>query len=657
MSWLDDASANRINKCYMKNFLDVSGNLKVRYVKNETIELPASFTQIGATISSLGSYITWMSMNNDGTIIAVPGVRVYQRNGNIWNQLGTNITDNGDGGGTFGTRLALSGDGTRIAIGSRFADVGGTNRGYTRTYDWNGTSWVHVGGTILGEAANDWSGWGVALSDDGNRLAVGATQNDGGSGANGGHIRVFNWNGSSWSRLGQDMDGHSNEEYGGSVAINHDGTVVIGGAVKNRLNSNDTGRIAVYQLNGNSWSLKGSNIYGSSANVKFGHDVAVNSDGTIIAVGSVGYNGRVDVYQWNGSDWAQMGNTLVGGAHNDYFGNSVRLSADGTILVVGSPMADLNGSSSGYMAIFSWDGSSWNQLGDNILGSRSKRAGWTVAISNDGRFFASLWGGSGSRVKLYEMSGGSSEIDINLIPLDVSGGTINMFSNTMDVSSGVVDISGTSWMNRGQSSATIADAYQCGLVIESSTTSTDDAVLYVETAGQAQAFSVRGDGATYADNTLEHSSDDRRKINEQHITNATETIMKLSPQIYTKLDKFEAHGGKPMKTESGLIAQEIYYNAPELQHLVNIDMRTFLGERWTPDPYDVSGNDIQNDPDYTALNWGNKTAYVNYIGLIPYLIKSTQEQNALISERQTMIDQQKELIQQFQDRLTALENK
>ena len=116
-----------------------------------------------------------------------------------------------------------------------------------------------------------------------------------------------------------------------------------------------------------------------------------------------------------------------------------------------------------------------------------------------------------------------------------------MVANTLDVSSGVVDISGTSWMNRGHSSATIADAYQCGLVIESSTTSTDDAVLYVETAGQAQAFSVRGDGATYADNTLEHSSDDRRKINEQHITNATETIMKLSPQIYTKLDKFEAH--------------------------------------------------------------------------------------------------------------------
>ena len=30
MSWLDDASANRINKAYIKNFFDLSGNLKVR---------------------------------------------------------------------------------------------------------------------------------------------------------------------------------------------------------------------------------------------------------------------------------------------------------------------------------------------------------------------------------------------------------------------------------------------------------------------------------------------------------------------------------------------------------------------------------------------------------------------------------------------------
>jgi hypothetical protein len=48
---------------------------------------------------------------------------------------------------------------------------------------------------------------------------------------------------------------------------------------------------------------------------------------------------------------------------------------------------------------------------------------------------------------------------------------------------------------------------------------------------------------------------------------------------------------------------------------------------------------------------------VDYIGLLAYLIKSNQEQDACIQERQTSIDEQAELIKQYQDRVTALENK
>ena len=193
------------------------------------------------------------------------------------------------------------------------------------------------------------------------------------------------------------------------------------------------------------------------------------------------------------------------------------------------------------------------------------------------------------------------------------------------------------------------------MVVESSGTSASNGVLHVETAGQVQAFSIRENGDLYSDNTIRYSSDDRRKIEEQYITNGTETIKKLSPQIYTKLSDLEQNGGVPIKTESGLIAQEVYYNAPELCHLVRIEDST--GKRLLPREYDLSGNDIQNDPDYTALGWGNKSATVDYIGLLPYLIKSNQEQDVLIKERQTSIDEHAQLIQQFQDRVTALENK
>ena len=224
-------------------------------------------------------------------------------------------------------------------------------------------------------------------------------------------------------------------------------------------------------------------------------------------------------------------------------------------------------------------------------------------------------------------------------------------------------------MNRGDSGGTLSSPSEYDLVIESSKTGSSDAVLQIETAGQSQAFSVRADGTMYSNNSSRYSSDDRRKVNEQHIINATETLNKLSPQIYTKLDKFENDGGKPIGTESGLIAQEIYYNARELRHLV--DTRNYY-----PSDYDMCGNEydsngypidmsgyevvlskdnIQNDIDYNNLGWGRETACVNYIGLIPYIIKSNQEQQEMIENTQQLNDNEKELEEDIESRLTALE--
>ena len=193
------------------------------------------------------------------------------------------------------------------------------------------------------------------------------------------------------------------------------------------------------------------------------------------------------------------------------------------------------------------------------------------------------------------------------------------------------------------------------MVIESSSTSASDAVLHIETSGQTQAFSVRANGDIYADNALRHSSDDRRKTNEQHITNAMETLNKLSPQIYIKLNDLVENGGKYSKLESGLIAQEIYYNAPELRHLVTIKDEN--GNDVTPQEYDLSGNDVQNDPDYTALGWGPKSAYVNYTGLIPYLVKANQEKQAILDAQEATITQQTSQVEDLKTRLSSLESK
>ena len=123
-------------------------------------------------------------------------------------------------------------------------------------------------------------------------------------------------------------------------------------------------------------------------------------------------------------------------------------------------------------------------------------------------------------------------------------------------------------------------------------------------------------------------SDDRLKVDEKFIENATATLMKLRPQTYMKYPEvrdismirpnFDVSGS----FESGLIAQEIYYDAPELRHLV--DITDLSDNKIIP-----SSDDPQKDPDYS--DWGDMPTSVDYIGLIAYIIKSNQELHQRIS--------------------------
>jgi hypothetical protein len=74
------------------------------------------------------------------------------------------------------------------------------------------------------------------------------------------------------------------------------------------------------------------------------------------------------------------------------------------------------------------------------------------------------------------------------------------------------------------------------------------------------------------------TSDDRIKKNEKKIINSLNSILKLEPLIYEKYNNISCSG--EYFIESGLIVQHIYYNIPELRHLL------------VNDNYDVCGNKI-----------------------------------------------------------------
>ena len=75
--------------------------------------------------------------------------------------------------------------------------------------------------------------------------------------------------------------------------------------------------------------------------------------------------------------------------------------------------------------------------------------------------------------------------------------------------------------------------------------------------------------------------------------------------------------------ESGLIVQEVYYDTPELRHLVYRNPETNEEGNVEHLPEIPTSIDPQQDPDYSS--WGKNPATLNYIGLIPYLIKANNE--------------------------------
>ena len=199
-------------------------------------------------------------------------------------------------------------------------------------------------GDIDGEAGNDQSGTAVSLSGDGSRVAIGAPENDG-AGLSAGHVRVFEYDGSThaWTQIGQDIDGGGPDNRAGRFAsLSADGSRVAIGA--NDYGGTDmSGHVRVYEYDGSSWVLMGSGIDGVKAG-DYSCVVSLSSDGLRVAIGALYRDtrpevpGPVRVFEYDGSDWVQLAFGLYGDANDieAYDSLAVSLSGDGSRLAVGA---------------------------------------------------------------------------------------------------------------------------------------------------------------------------------------------------------------------------------------------------------------------------------------------------------------------------------
>ncbi|WP_452227243.1 T9SS type A sorting domain-containing protein [Lacinutrix cladophorae] len=311
-------------------------------------------------------------------------VRVFENIGNHWIQVGQDI-DGLSEGDALGHSVSLSSNGNRIIIGSISNDYNGDNSGQIVVYENINNVWTQIGQKINGEAEGDLFGYSVDVSSDGNIIAISGTYYDG-NGSNSGFVRIYQLQNNSWTQIGQDIFGESDNDHSGySINLSLNGNIIAIGAPDNRAEGTSItkfGHTRVYQNINNVWTQIGQDIDGDTYGDESGSSVNLSSNGDFIAIGAIGnsvnanHSGRVRIFEKINNNWVQKGQSLYGDVYNDEFGTNAKLSSDGTILAVSSD-GSLNNPS--FVRIFKWINNSWVQQGQDIIKAGIK----SINLSSD----------------------------------------------------------------------------------------------------------------------------------------------------------------------------------------------------------------------------------------------------------------------------------
>ncbi|NWJ96942.1 MAG: Ig-like domain repeat protein [Chloroflexi bacterium] len=154
------------------------------------------------------------------------------------------IASDGATNDTFGSSVSLSSDGNTALIGAYFKKIGANSfQGAAYVFTRTGSTWSQqqvLTDTTTG-AAFDWFGLSVSLSSDGNTALIGASYKTIGANGRQGAAYVFTRTGSTWSQqqvLTDTTTGAANDYFGWSVSLSSDGNTALIGAYFKTIGAN-----------------------------------------------------------------------------------------------------------------------------------------------------------------------------------------------------------------------------------------------------------------------------------------------------------------------------------------------------------------------------------------------------------------------------------
>ena len=272
----------------------------------------------------------------------------------------------------FGESVALSRDGTTLAIGfSRAIDSHGNVTGVVEfyRYDEDQDRWIGLGGPdhrIYGDQDGGYFGASASMSDDGHRVAVAAVYRN----SKTGRVQVYEYNKRTdvWSQLGPSIDGkQKGDQFGYDLSMSGDGSMVaVGSMYQDNENGKSAGSVIVlkWKDNNSTWMPMGQELRGDQELDGYGSSVSLSKDGSRLAVGAKGAQTNIDpiarggyarVYEYyNLTDrWIQVGmDDFTPTDMYPRFGTGVALSSNGSMFAVSSPNSPGFQHNGGYVNVY-----------------------------------------------------------------------------------------------------------------------------------------------------------------------------------------------------------------------------------------------------------------------------------------------------------------
>lgn len=294
-----------------------------------------------------------------------------------------------------------------------------------------GISQTQIGQDIIGDMPDDRFGYGVALSADGNVMAVSAPGNDN-NGTDAGHIRVYSKVSGTWIQIGQDIEGDSiNGQIGFKITLSDDGSTLAFSSPFSQYTVNNfthSGFVKVYKNVNGSWTQLGQDLRQDSFSGPlsyrgFGQSISLSADGNTIAIAECAPTNnpsKIITYKYTLGNWVKMGEitpyTHPEWQNGVYYAWDISLSADGNTIAISDTDGSGTGASQsklGYVTVFKYQLGNWVKTGNTINGKNilASDFGHRVALSENGNILAisdplsDINGVNSGHVEVYKING------------------------------------------------------------------------------------------------------------------------------------------------------------------------------------------------------------------------------------------------------------